>query len=99
VAELQFPDGTYVGSIVLFVKGHDTAELAYVVAPEARGRGLARGAVTLLGNWAVANLGIHASSSPSRRRTLPPSASPRRAATARRASCVTRSPFAAAART
>ena len=53
------PDGTYLGSIVLFVKGHDTAELAYVVAPEARGRGLARGAVTLLGNWAVANLGIH----------------------------------------
>jgi RimJ/RimL family protein N-acetyltransferase len=52
-------DGTYLGSIVMFLKGHDTAELAYVVAPEARGRGLARGAVTLLGDWAVANLGIH----------------------------------------
>jgi RimJ/RimL family protein N-acetyltransferase len=52
-------DGAYLGSIVLFVKGHDTAELAYVVAPEARGRGLARGAVTLLGDWAVGSLGIH----------------------------------------
>jgi RimJ/RimL family protein N-acetyltransferase len=49
----------YLGSIVLFIKGHDTAELAYVVAPAARGRGLARGAVQLLGDWAVANLGIH----------------------------------------
>jgi RimJ/RimL family protein N-acetyltransferase len=49
----------YLGSIVLFMKGHDTAELAYVVAPEARGRGLARGSVTLLGDWAVANLGVH----------------------------------------
>ncbi len=52
-------DDAYLGSIVLFIKGHDTAELAYVVAPAARGRGLARGAVQLLGGWAVANLGIH----------------------------------------
>jgi ribosomal-protein-alanine N-acetyltransferase len=50
---------SYLGSIVLFMKGHDTAELAYVVAPAARGRGLARGAVQLLGDWAVASLGIH----------------------------------------
>jgi RimJ/RimL family protein N-acetyltransferase len=50
-------DGRYLGAIVVFVKEHDTAELAYVVAPEARGRGLARSAVELLGDWTVAELG------------------------------------------
>jgi RimJ/RimL family protein N-acetyltransferase len=51
-------DGRYLGAIILFRKEYDTGELAYVVAPEARGRGLARGAVSLLGDWSVANLGL-----------------------------------------
>jgi [ribosomal protein S5]-alanine N-acetyltransferase len=50
-------DDRYLGAIVVFLKEHDTTELAYVVAPEARGRGLARGAVELLGDWAIAELG------------------------------------------
>jgi RimJ/RimL family protein N-acetyltransferase len=52
-------DGRYLGAIVLFVREHEVGELAYVVAPEARGRGLAWRAVQLLGDWAVAELGIH----------------------------------------
>jgi ribosomal-protein-alanine N-acetyltransferase len=51
-------NGRYLGAIVLFVKEHETGELAYVVAPEARGRGLAWRSVVLLGNWAVAELGL-----------------------------------------
>lgn len=51
-------DGRYLGAVMLFVKEHDTGELAYVVAPEARGRGFARGAVALLGDWGVATLGL-----------------------------------------
>ena len=50
-------DNRYLGAIVLFLKEHETVELAYVVAPEARGRGLARGSVELLGDWALAELG------------------------------------------
>ena len=34
-------DDGYLGAIVLFVREAETGELAYVVAPEARGRGLA----------------------------------------------------------
>jgi RimJ/RimL family protein N-acetyltransferase len=51
-------DDRYLGAAVLFLKEYDTGELAYVVAPEARGRGLARGAVALLGDWGVATLGL-----------------------------------------
>ena len=51
-------DDRYLGAIVLFMKEFDTGELAYVVAPEARGQGLARSAVELLGAWAVAELGV-----------------------------------------
>ena len=51
-------DDRYLGAIVVFIKEYETGELAYVVAPAARGRGLARGAVALLGDWAVANLGV-----------------------------------------
>ncbi len=46
----------YLGSIVLLMREGATGELAYVVAPEARGRGLARGAVQLLGDWAFDQL-------------------------------------------
>jgi RimJ/RimL family protein N-acetyltransferase len=51
-------DDRYLGAIVLLVREHQTGELAYVVAPEARGRGLSRHAVTLLGDWAFAELGL-----------------------------------------
>ncbi len=49
-------DDRYLGTVVLLMKEAQTGELAYVVAPEARGRGLARGAVRLLGDWAFAAL-------------------------------------------
>ena len=51
-------DGRYLGAIVLFVREHETGELAYVIAPEARGRGLALGAVELLTAWAFDELDL-----------------------------------------
>jgi ribosomal-protein-alanine N-acetyltransferase len=51
-------DDRYLGSVVLFARACQTAELAYVVAPEARGRGLSRRALQLLGDWAFAQLGL-----------------------------------------
>jgi RimJ/RimL family protein N-acetyltransferase len=51
-------DDRYLGAIVLFVREHETGELAYVIAPEARGRGLARGTVELVTDWAFAELGL-----------------------------------------
>jgi RimJ/RimL family protein N-acetyltransferase len=48
----------YLGAIVLIRREADTGELAYVVAPEARGRGLAPRAVRALGDWAFAELGM-----------------------------------------
>jgi ribosomal-protein-alanine N-acetyltransferase len=50
-------DDRYLGTIALLLKEAQTVELAYVVAPEARGRGLACAAVRLLGDWAFAELG------------------------------------------
>lgn len=49
-------DDRYLGTVVLLLKEAQTGELAYVVAPESRGRGLARAAVQLLGDWAFAEL-------------------------------------------
>jgi ribosomal-protein-alanine N-acetyltransferase len=51
-------DDRYLGAIVLFARDIGIAELAYVLAPEARGRGLAAQAVRLLGDWAFAELGL-----------------------------------------
>jgi RimJ/RimL family protein N-acetyltransferase len=51
-------DDRYVGAIVLFAREAETGELAYVVAPEARGRGLAPRALRALGEWAFAELGM-----------------------------------------
>jgi len=51
-------DDRYLGAIVLFVREHETGELAYVIAPEARGRGLARGTVELVTAWAFAELSL-----------------------------------------
>jgi RimJ/RimL family protein N-acetyltransferase len=51
-------DDRYLGAIVLFVREHETGELAYVIAPGARSRGLARGAVELVTAWAFAELGL-----------------------------------------
>jgi len=43
---------------VLFAREAETGELAYVVAPEARGRGLAPRALRALGDWAFTELGM-----------------------------------------
>jgi RimJ/RimL family protein N-acetyltransferase len=56
-------DGGYLGEILLFVRAPEaaeagTGEIAYVVAPAARGRGIASEAVTLLSAWAFARLGL-----------------------------------------
>ncbi|HEY8722481.1 MAG TPA: GNAT family protein [Gaiellaceae bacterium] len=51
-------DDRYLGAIVLFAREAETGELAYVVAPEARGRGLAPRALRTLGDWAFAELGM-----------------------------------------
>jgi RimJ/RimL family protein N-acetyltransferase len=48
----------YLGAIVLFAHEAGTGELAYLVAPEARGRNLARRSVQALGDWAVTELGL-----------------------------------------
>jgi RimJ/RimL family protein N-acetyltransferase len=51
-------DDRYLGAIVLLPREDGVGELAYVVAPEVRGRGLAVRSVQLLGNWAFAALGL-----------------------------------------
>jgi RimJ/RimL family protein N-acetyltransferase len=48
----------YLGMIALLPQAWDTAELAYLVVPEARGRGIAPAAVGLLGDWAIEHLGV-----------------------------------------
>lgn len=49
-------DDRYLGSVVLFIREPGTGELAYLVVPGARGRGLAWQAVRLLGDWAFTAL-------------------------------------------
>ena len=49
---------TYLGMIALIAHEARTGELAYLVVPEARGRGLAPRAVHVLGDWAIAELGL-----------------------------------------
>jgi len=49
----------YLGEVLLFKREWDTGELAYVVAPFARGRGIATEAVKLLSGWAFDALGMH----------------------------------------
>ena len=51
-------DDRYLGGAVLFTREPGTGELAYLVVPEARGRGLAWRAVALLGDWAIGKLGL-----------------------------------------
>ena len=51
-------DDRYLGALVLIARGSETGELAYMVAPEARGRGLAPRAVRLVSDWAFARLGL-----------------------------------------
>jgi RimJ/RimL family protein N-acetyltransferase len=53
----------YLGEILLFIRSPQAAELdigeiAYVVAPAARGRGIAAAAVRLLTEWAFSTLGL-----------------------------------------
>jgi RimJ/RimL family protein N-acetyltransferase len=51
-------DDSYLGAIVLMAREAETGEFAYVVAPEARGRGLAPRALRVVGEWAFAELGL-----------------------------------------
>jgi RimJ/RimL family protein N-acetyltransferase len=51
-------DDRYLGAIVLFAREAQTGEFAYVVAPEARGRGLAPRTLRVFGEWAFAELGL-----------------------------------------
>ena len=48
----------YLGMIALIAHRHGTGELAYLVVPEARGRGLARRSLQALGDWATDELGL-----------------------------------------
>ena len=48
----------FLGFVALNMQAFETAELAYMVAPGARGRGLAQAAVRLLGDWALAALRV-----------------------------------------
>jgi len=53
----------YRGEIVLFLRTPEAAEIdvgeiAYVISPEARGRGVASAAVKLLSEWAFRELGV-----------------------------------------
>jgi RimJ/RimL family protein N-acetyltransferase len=51
-------DDRYLGAIVLFKRENDIGEIAYVVAPSERGRGLASEAVSAVGDWAFEALGL-----------------------------------------
>lgn len=51
-------DQRYLGALVLLVRELQVGELAYVIAPEARGRRLATHAVRLVTDWAFAALGL-----------------------------------------
>ena len=56
-------DGGYLGEILLFLRATQAAELgigeiAYVIAPAARGRGIAPKALRLLSEWAFSTLGL-----------------------------------------
>lgn len=56
-------DRDYLGEIVLFLRSPQAAELeigeiAYVIAPAARGRGTAPAAVRLLSEWTFSTLGL-----------------------------------------
>ena len=56
-------DSEYLGEILLFLRARQAAELdvgeiAYVISPGARGRGIAPAAVRLLSEWAFATLGL-----------------------------------------
>ena len=51
-------DDAYLGMIALIARDTGTGELAYLVIPAARGRGLAPQAVQVLGEWAFAHLAL-----------------------------------------
>ena len=51
-------DDSYLGEVLLFAQDHNCGEIAYVIASEARGRGIATEAVRLLTDWAFASLAL-----------------------------------------
>jgi RimJ/RimL family protein N-acetyltransferase len=55
--------GDYLGEVLIFLRTPEaaeagTGEIAYVVAPAARGRGIASTALGLFSEWAFASLGL-----------------------------------------
>jgi RimJ/RimL family protein N-acetyltransferase len=48
----------YLGMAALIAQQHGTGELAYLVVPEARGRGIALQSLQMLGDWAIEELGL-----------------------------------------
>ncbi len=52
------PSDAFLGFVALIMKEWRSAELAYMVVPEARGRGLAQRAVRLVGDWAFDSLAL-----------------------------------------
>jgi RimJ/RimL family protein N-acetyltransferase len=59
-AILERPGGAFVGMIAFVTLRLDTreAEVGYIVAPEARGRGIAGRALSLLTGWGLGELGL-----------------------------------------
>lgn len=51
-------DDSYLGEVLLLRHEHQCGEIAYLIAPGARGRGLATEAVRLATGWAFAALGL-----------------------------------------
>jgi len=51
-------DDSYLGEVLLFAHDHNCGEIAYVIAPAARGRGVATEALRLLTRWGFASLGL-----------------------------------------
>jgi RimJ/RimL family protein N-acetyltransferase len=51
-------EDSYLGEVLLSTREHSCGEIAYVIAPEARGRGIATESVRLLTDWALASLAL-----------------------------------------
>ena len=63
LAVIDSANEDYLGEILLFLRTPEAGEtgigeIAYVVAPVARGRGIASSAVRLLSDWAFSRLGL-----------------------------------------
>ncbi|HZA19339.1 MAG TPA: GNAT family N-acetyltransferase [Actinomycetota bacterium] len=57
---IQSMEGTFFGmaAVIEFSRETRQGEIGYILAPEARGRGVATAALRLLGDWAIGELGL-----------------------------------------